>query len=299
MGALRVAITGASGLIGSALSDRLRADGHSVVRMVRRPARAADEIQWQPGGELDPAALEGVDAVVSLAGASIASRWNEKRKRAIRDSRIDGTTTLVRAIAAMDSPPRVFVSASAVGYYGDGGERDLDEQAGRGEGFLASLVEEWEDTTKPLRKAGVRTVILRQGVVLAKEGGALGQALPAFRLGLGGQFADGQMWFSWISLEDDVRLFVRALTDTTMDGVYNAVAPEPVRNADYVKTIGSVLRRPVKLRIPAAALRVIFGELADEGLLISQRVLPARTVESGFTFEHPTLEGALRAELGK
>ncbi|MSR01651.1 MAG: TIGR01777 family protein [Gemmatimonadetes bacterium] len=296
---LTVAVTGASGLVGRALVALLTTGGHPVVRLVRRPAEAG-EIFWDPDtGRLDPAALGGVDAVVHLAGESIADgRWTEERKRRIRSSRIAGTTTLARAIAAASPRPRVLISASAVGWYGSRGDEILGEGAPAGTGFLADVGQAWERATTAAREAGVRVVHARFGIILSPAGGALGKMLVPFSLGAGATLGTGRQWTSWISLEDCVGALVHLL-QTDVTGPVNVVAPEPVTNAEYTKTLGRVLHRPAWFGVPAPVLRLLFGELADEGLLASTRVAPSRLIDSGYHFRHTTLTAALEHELGR
>jgi len=294
---MKVAITGASGLIGSALVQNLEADGHEVRKLVRRDPSGPKEIRWSPGGSVDTKGLEGCDAIVHLAGAGIASRpWTESYKRQIRDSRVRGTTTLAEAIAGLDAKPRVLVSGSAIGYYGNGGDRELDEESPRGDDFLSGVVRDWEAAAKPAADAGVRVVHPRTGIVLAKQGGMLGTTLPLFRLGLGGKLGDGRQWLSWIAMPDYLAA-MRLLIDSELEGPVNMTAPRPVRNADYTKALGAALGRPTIFTVPRIALRAALRGLADEGPLVSQRVLPRRLEEAGFSFDRPELEPALRAAL--
>ena len=296
---LTVAVTGATGLVGRALTALLTTGGHQVVRLVRRPA-GAGEISWDPDtGRLDPAAFHAIDAVVHLAGESIADgRWTEERKRRIRSSRVAGTATLARAIAAASPRPRVLISASAVGWYGNRGDEVLTEAASAGNGFLADVGQAWEQSTTPAREAGVRVVQARFGIVLSPAGGALGKMLLPFSLGAGATLGNGRQWTSWISLDDCVGALVHLL-QTDVAGPVNVVAPEPVTNTEYTKTLGRVLHRPTWFGVPAPVLRLLFGELADEGLLASTRVTPGRLIDSGYQFRHPTLTGALEHGLGR
>jgi hypothetical protein len=288
-----IAITGATGLIGSALVDRLRARGHIVRRLVRS-APAPGDVLWDPARDLLAAgALTGVDAVVNLAGEPIAHRWTAERKSALRESRVRGTTLLAQAVAALPVKPRVFLSGSAVGYYGDRGDELLDETSGSGTGFLARLTTDWEAATAPISDAGVRVVILRTGIVLSLRGGALAKLLPVFRLGGGGPLGSGSQWMSWITLDDHVRAMEHALFAEGMRGAVNLTAPTPVRNADFAATLGRVLGRPAVLSVPAFALELLYGEMARETLLAGQHVMPAALTSAGFRFEAPTLEGAL------
>ncbi|HEU0051805.1 MAG TPA: TIGR01777 family oxidoreductase, partial [Longimicrobium sp.] len=297
---LRVAVSGASGLIGHALVPRLRADGHTVLRLVRRAPRAPDEVGWDPErGTLDAAALDGVDGVVHLAGENVAEgRWTEARKRRIRASRVESTRLLATAIAGLPRKPSVLVSASAIGIYGDRGDERLDEMSAPGSDFLAGVVREWEAAAAPAAEAGIRVACLRFGVVLAANGGALAKMLPLFRLGAGGPMGSGGQWVSWISLDDVVELIVRALHDPALTGAVNAVAGA-VTNQQLADTLGRVLHRPALIPVPAFALRLALGgEMANGTVLASQRVEPRRLTQLGFAFHHPELEGALRAILG-
>ncbi|WP_242901833.1 TIGR01777 family oxidoreductase [Actinomadura terrae] len=295
---MKVTVTGSSGLIGGALVRSLRADGHDVLRLVRREPIAADEARWSPAdGCVERAAVDGTDAVVHLAGAGLGDRpWTKTYKRRVRDSRVDGTRTLAQAIAAAGRRPPVLVSGSAIGYYGDTGGREVDEKAAMGRGFLAGVVRDWEAAAEPAREVGVRVVHPRTGVVLARSGGLLGRTLPLFRLGLGGRLGDGRQWTSWISLHDQVAA-LRFLIDHELAGPVNLTAPNPVTNAEYTRALGAALRRPVRLGVPRFALRAVLGGFADEGPLISQRVLPRRLEEAGFRFEHTEVAAALRAVL--
>lgn len=296
---MKVAITGASGLIGSALVPPLRSDGHEVHRLVRGPAHRPDEISWDPAAaRLDPAALAGIDAVVHLAAASIGGRrWSSAYKTQLRRSRIDGTRTVAAAIAAATPPPPVLLSASAVGYYGDTGDQIVDESAPPGRGFLADLCVEWEAATAPARHAGTRVAHLRSGIVLSGHGGLLGRVLPLFRLGLGGRLGTGRQYLSWISLPDEIAAIRFLLTADEIAGPVNLTAPEPVTNAAYTAAIGRALHRPTPVAVPAMALRVVLDGLADEGILVGQRVLPGVLESAGFAFAHRGVDTALAAVL--
>jgi len=285
---MRVAITGASGLIGTALAARLKSEGHDV-----RPLKRGAAADWDPAtGWIRPGALEGIDAVVHLAGESIGKgRWSPKRKQELRSSRIDSTRLLVSEISKMASPP-VFVAASAIGYYGNREDEVIDETSARGEGFLADLVRDWEAESLKAEDAGARTVLLRFGVILAKEGGALPQMMLPFKFGAGGRLGSGRQWFSWVALEDAVSILIRSLT-TDMSGVYNVTAPEPVTNRELTKALSKVLKRPAIVPVPPFALRLVLGESADELLLAGQRVLPRRLLDAGYSFRQTEISTAL------
>ena len=297
---ISIAITGATGLIGAALVERLRAHGHTVRRLVRSPrdAREGDVVWDAERSELATPALRGVDAVVNLAGAPIAKRWTAERRRDIRNSRVAGTQSLARAIAAMEPRPRVLLNASAVGYYGSRGDEVLSESSAPGSGFLAGVTVEWERATAAAAEAGVRVVLLRTGVVLSAKGGALAKMLPPFRLGMGGPLGSGEQWMSWIALADHLHAMEHALFVDSVSGPVNLVSPNPVRNLHFATTLGRVLTRPAVIPVPAVALELLYGEMARETILASQRALPAALSASGFDFQYPTLEGALRATLG-
>ena len=281
----RVVVTGATGLIGSALTASLRADGVAVTPLAR-------------GTPIDPTALAGVTAVVHLAGAPIAQRWTERARREIRDSRVTLTRLVAGAVAAAAVKPRVLVSASAVGIYGDRGDEIVDESSAPGAGFLASVCQEWEAATAPAEDAGVRVVHVRSGIVLAAAGGMLQRLLPVFRLGAGGKLGSGRQWLSWIALADEVRAIRWVLGREDIKGPVNLVGPNPVRNAEFTRTLARVLRRPALFPVPPVALRLAMGAaMANEALLGGQRVRPKRLLEDGFEFEAPTLESALRLAL--
>ncbi len=255
---------------------------------------------WDPAhGVLDPAALSGIDAVVHLAGAPVDQRWTVARKRDILQSRVEGTLLLARVLSTLEPAPRVLVSASAIGYYGDRGDDVVDERDPAGNGFLAQVARAWEEAAAPARDAGIRTVHPRFGIVLSRAGGALGKLLPAFELGAGGKIAHGTQWMSWIARDDLVRALCFVLATEAMRGPINMTAPTPVRNADFAKALGHVLHRPAVATIPAFALRLMYGELADEALLAGQRVLPRALEGAGFSFLYPTVDAAFRHELGR
>ena len=296
---MKIAVTGASGLIGAALLPALRGEGHEVVRLVRRTAHAVDEVTWDPAaGRLDPQALADVDAVVHLAGAGVGDRrWTSSYRALVRDSRVDGTTTVARALAAAPRRPRVLLSGSAVGFYGDTGDRAVDESAPSGDGFLAEVCRAWEASTAPAEEAGVRVAHLRTGVVLSRDGGALAKQLPVFRAGLGGQLGHGRQYVSWISVHDQVAAIRYLLTADDVRGPVNLTAPEPATNRDFGRALGAALRRPALARVPGVALRVALGGFAEEAVLAGQRVLPAVLQRAGYRFRHPGLPAALDAVL--
>ena len=296
---MRVVVSGGTGLIGSALGASLAARGDDVTVLSRGAARAG-VVHWDPErGDFDPGVVDGVDAVVNLAGTSIGERrWSDEVKASLRESRVRATSLLAEAIAAADAPPAVFVAGSAVGFYGDRGDDPLDESSAAGSGFLAGLVREWEAATTPAASVA-RVAIARTGVVLSASGGALARQLLPFRLGLGGRVGSGQQWLPWISLRDQVRA-LEFLLDSNLAGAVNLVAPEPVRQIEFARTLAKVLHRPAFAPTPLVALRALLGrELVEELLLSSQRVLPARLAEAGFEFVDPTLMGALHWELGR
>lgn len=293
---MKIAITGASGLVGTALSTALRADGHDILRLVRRPPDGPDEARWEPRTRsIERRRLEGLDAVVHLAGAGLASRpwWVPGYPETIRASRIDGTATLAEALAGLDRPPRVLLTASAVGYYGDTGDRSTDESAGSGTGFLAQLCREWEAAARPAAHAGIRVVTLRSGIVLDRTGGLLAPLWRLFRLGLGGRLGSGRQYMSWISLRDHIAAQRFVLTTDTVSGPVNLTAPAPVTNAAFTAALGRAVHRPTPFAVPAAALRLAVGGFADEGVLVSQRVVPTRLTATGFRFTHPEIDAAL------
>ncbi len=298
---MRIAITGQSGLVGTACSQLLAAEGHELVRLVRGGDGGPGTAAWHPDtGEVDATALGAIDAVLHLAGENVADgRWSAERKRRIADSRGPATEKLCRTLAALPQPPRVLVAASATGIYGDRGDELLDETSAPGEGFLADVAERWEAGTRPLADAGCRVVNLRLGVVLSQDGGALAKMLLPFRLGLGGRLGSGEQWMSWISLPDVTRVVARALADDALSGPVLAVAPNPVENRTFTKTLGRVLRRPTVLPVPAFALRLLFGEMADAMLLASRRAPPGVLRKRGFAFAHAELGPALRAVLAR
>ncbi|MEE1755175.1 TIGR01777 family oxidoreductase [Streptomyces sp. SP18CS02] len=292
----RIAITGSTGLIGTALVRSLRADGHDVVRLVRRPARTGDEVEWDPARQyVDAAGLVGCDAVVHLAGAGVGERrWTEAYKREIRDSRVLGTTAVAQALASLDTPPEVLLCGTALGYYGDTGARAVDEAAPSGKGFLPSVCVEWEAAAAAAEEAGIRVAYARTGLVVAREGGAWGRLFPIFRAGLGGRLGSGEQYWSFISLHDEVAALRHILDTETLSGPVNLTAPHPVTNREVTAAMGRVLRRPTPFPVPAPALRIALGDFAED-VLGSQRVLPRRLLDSGFRFAFPTIDAAIAA----
>ncbi len=294
---MKVLVTGASGFVGSALVPFLANEGQFVVRLVRTvPAPGRSEVRWDPErGTIDLDALEGLDAAVHLAGASIAAfPWTAEGKRRIRESRVGGTRLLCESFARLDRPPKTLVCASAVGYYGDRGHEVLREDSPPGTGFLAQVCREWEAATEAAERKGIRVVRLRIGMVLSAKGGALTRMLGIFRAGLGGRVGSGEQYVSWIALEDLVGAVDHAIRNGSLEGPVNAASPRPVTNREFAKTLGRVLGRPAVLPVPAFAVRLVLGEMADELLLASARVEPDRLLLSGYAFRYPELEGALR-----
>jgi len=294
-----ILISGASGLIGRALVGALTSDGQQIKRLVRRQASQPDEVSWYPDrGEIDPRAMDGADAVVNLTGENLSQRWTTDARRRIRDSRIQATTLLARSIAGSNPRPRVFVSASALGIYGTHRDDPIDESASLGDDFLASVCKEWEAATAPAADSGVRVAFSRTGLVLARDGGLLAKVLLPFRLGLGGTLGAGRQWMSWIALTDVARALRFMMENESLDGPVNVVAPNPVTNAEFTDTLGRVLGRPTFTIVPAFALKLALGQMAEDTALASQRVIPRRLSEAGFRFELPGLEEALRKEVG-
>jgi len=299
---MKVLISGGSGLVGGALTGALRADGHTVCHLVRPGGKAAaGDVQWNPLSALvDVPAMEGFDAVVNLNGASIADgRWTSKRKTILSGSRVDSTRVLVDALSHLRQPPRVFVCASATGYYGNRGDEVLTETSGYGNDFLAIVCRAWEGEAARAASAGMRTMIARFGIVLSAEGGALPRMLTPFKFGAGGRLGSGKQWMSWIALEDAVRVLRAAIDDARWNGAVNVVSPEPVRNSEFTRVLASVLHRPAIFPAPALALRLALGEMADALLLASQRVQPVRLQQYGFAFRYENLEQALQSVLAK
>jgi uncharacterized protein (TIGR01777 family) len=294
---MKILIAGSSGMVGRPLQRVLSAAGHAVFPLIRPPRiAAAGQVAWNPKtGAMDLDAAAGADAVVNLAGSNIGEqRWTESRKALLRTSRIDSTRALVAAIGKLDPRPRALVSASAVGYFGDRHDEPLDENSPAGDGFLAQLCVDWEAEALRAEELGIRTVLLRFGVILAAHGGALAQMLGPFRMGVGGRLGSGKQWMTWISLADAVHMVKEAIESERWRGAYNAVAPEPVTNADFTRALGRVLHRPTIFPVPAFALRAFFGEMADQMILASQRAHSKRLAETGYSYSQPELEPALR-----
>jgi len=296
----KVVLSGASGMLGGALSRALATRNQETLQLVRRPAARSTEIQWNPAATpliADAAALEGLTAAIHLSGANVAAhRWTPAYKQEIAASRIDSTRALAATLAHLSRPPQVMLVASAIGIYGNRGDELLNESSAPGSGFMAELCEQWEAAAQPARDAGIRVVHLRFGVVLG-PGGALARITPIFRLGLGGPLGSGRQWMSWISLSDAVAAILFALDTPTLTGPVNLTAPNPVTNAEFTRALARRLHRPAIFPVPAFALRIALGQMADEALLASARVLPARLTQAGFQFQHPTVEDALAAAL--
>jgi hypothetical protein len=289
----RILVTGVSGPIGAALLPTLKARGYDVVRLVRGPAANSEEISWNPLQPIAPDAVSGIDAVIHLAGEAIIGRWTDAKKMRIRESRVKGTSHLAQALAQAKHKPQVFISSSAIGYYGDRNDEVLTETSAAGSGFLPEVCQEWEAATKPATEAGIRTLQIRTGVVLSPKGGALGSMLTPFKLGVGGRIGDGRQWMSWIDILDMVGAIHHMLKSDLLQGPVNMVAPKPVTNADFTKTLAGVLRRPAIFPVPAFAVKLAFGEMGETVLLGSQRVEPAQLVASGYPFRFSTLRESL------
>ena len=298
---MKVLVSGASGLVGSALVPFLTTGGHTVHRLVRSDSGDAADVRWDPEtGTVEADKLAGFDAVVHLAGENIAAgRWTAAKKDRIRDSRVDGTRLLCEALSALETPPKVLICASAIGYYGERGDGVLTEESEPGTGFLTEVCEAWEAATRPAADRGIRVVNLRFGMILSPAGGALARMLLPFKLGVGGKLGSGNQYMSWISLDDVVGAVHYALETESLSGPVNAVAPTPVTNRVYTKTLGQVLKRPALFPVPGFAARLAFGEMADALLLASTRVVPEKLNRSGYVFRQPELEGALRHLLGR
>ncbi len=288
----RILVTGVSGPIGAALLPQLHSRGDEVVRLVRGPVTGKEQISWSPGKPIAPETVSGFDAVIHLAGESILGRWSATKKARIRDSRVLGTSHLAQALAQGRNKPRVFVCSSAIGYYGNRGDEVLKESSSPGKGFLAEVCCEWEAATKPAIDAGIRTAQIRTGVVLSPKGGALGKMLTPFRLGLGGKIGDGRQWMSWIDVQDMVGGILHILKTDLLQGPVNMVAPKPVTNAEFTKTLANVLKRPAIFPVPTFVVKAAFGEMGEATLLGSQRVEPARLVGTGYPFAFTDLRAS-------
>src|SRR5258708_261733 len=295
---MKIAIAGASGLVGSALIPILQSSGNQITRLVRSSPKPG-EIEWHPNqDEVSAQGLDGFETIINLAGENIAGgRWTDDKKRKIGDSRVNGTHLLSEAIARMNSKPSAFICASATGIYGDRDDETLDEQSESGGGFLAGVCREWEQATEPASKAGVRVVNLRMGPILARDGGMLSKLLTPFKMGMGGKVGSGKQYISWVALDDAVNAIKLAIDDESIHGPINIVSPNPVTNEEFTKTLGHVLNRPTALAMPAFAARLAFGDMADGMLLTSQRVIPKRLNDAGYEFEYPELGGAFRKYL--
>ena len=295
----KILVSGVSGPIGAALLPSLRASGWSVVRLVRGRATSKDQITWDPAKPIAPDAVSGFDAVIHLAGESIFGRWTAAKKSRIRESRVDGTMNLAQALASAAEKPKVFVSGSAIGYYGNRGDELLREEDAPGSGFLAEVCQEWEEATTPAVQADIRTAHLRTGIVLSPKGGALGAMLPPFKIGVGGRMGDGRQWMSWVHVQDMVGAINHILKNDLLQGPVNIVAPKPVTNAEFTRTLAGVLSRPAILPVPAFAVKAVFGEMGTELLLASQKVEPGKLISSGYPFRYRELRAALEALLSR
>ncbi|MHC4782871.1 MAG: TIGR01777 family oxidoreductase [Planctomycetota bacterium] len=296
---MKILISGSHGFIGSAVHKSLEQGGDQLLRLIRQTQIAhSDEVFWNlPDNFIDHSKLTNLDAVIHLAGENLFGRWNEKKKQAIHDSRIKSTAFLAQTVAAKEHKPKVLICASAIGYYGDRGELECTETTEAGDGFLTTVCREWEQATLPASEAGIRVVNLRFGVVLGKEGGSLAKMLPAFKMGMGGPLGDGQQWVSWVSIDDAVRAVEFSLNNENLSGPVNVVSPKPVRNKEFAQAIGHALHRPEVVPVPKRMLKFMLGEMADETVLASTKVLPHKLQSKGFSFEHPDLETALAAVL--
>jgi uncharacterized protein (TIGR01777 family) len=293
----KILVSGSTGLIGTALLSALRTSGYEVTCLVRGGTSGKEQIGWDPARPLAPESVSGFDAVVHLAGESIVGRWTDAKKRRIRESRVQGTRNLAAALAAAPQRPQLLISASAIGYYGDRGEETLREDSSSGDGFLPEVCREWEEAAEPVAKVGIRCVQIRIGVVLSASGGALHAMLLPFRMGVGGKMGSGRQWMSWVHIDDLVGAVQHVIKCDTLRGPVNVVAPNPVRNAEFTKVLSSVLSRPAIFPMPAFAARLVFGQMGDELLLVSQRVEPAKLLTSGYSFKKSDLKTALEAIL--
>jgi uncharacterized protein (TIGR01777 family) len=296
---MRILITGANGLVGTALQKVFREKGHEILLASRSEPRDETYLQWSvEEGFSEPAQLEGIDAVIHLAGESVNGlRWTDDKKKAIRDSRVLGTRNVVDAISKLKQKPKVFVSSSAIGFYGERGDEEVTESSAAGDTFLADVSKQWEGESRRAEDAGIRTVLLRTGIVLSKEGGALGTMLLPFKMGVGGVIGSGKQWMSWISMDDHVNAINFVIENDNIRGAVNSVSPQPVTNEEFTKTMGDVLYRPTFLPLPEFAVSMLMGEMGDELLLTSTKVLPKRLLDAGFQFEYPDLKVALEHAL--
>jgi uncharacterized protein len=294
MNSARILVSGSHGPIGATMLPSLKAQGATVTRLVRTSATGSDQIVWDPSQSLSPDLVSGFHAIIHLAGESIVGRWTDAKKRRIIESRVQGTTHLAEAAAKAPQPPRVFISASAIGFYGNRGDELLREDSPSGEGFAAEICRQWEAATQPAAQAGIRTAQMRIGVVMSADGGALPAMLTPFRMGLGGRLGNGRQWQAWVSVRDVVGAIQHVLNHDELSGPVNAVAPNPVTNAEFTRILASVLNRPATFPMPAFAVRLIFGEMGEELFLGSQRVQPAKLSATGYQFQHPDLKNALQ-----
>ena len=294
---MRILITGASGLIGTALQKSFEEKGYEMLLASRSEPKSERDIQWNADAgfaDEDLLRLEGLDAVIHLAGESISAlRWTDEKKKAIRDSRVHGTRTMIEAFARLEKKPKVFISASAIGFYGDRGDEEMTETSSVGDTFLSEVSKEWESESRRAEDMGIRTVLLRNGIVLSKDGGALATMMTPFKLGVGGVVGSGKQWMSWVSLDDAVGIVDYALENENLRGAVNVVSPNPVTNEEFTKTLGEVLYRPTFLPLPEFAVNLVFGEMGDALLIDSTRVVPKRLLDSGFKFRYPEIKSAL------
>jgi len=294
---MKVVVTGASGLLGSSLVPALESAGHQVIKLVRRKTNRPNEREWNPFGEPDPALVEDADAVVHLAAETIKGWWTRHKKERILESRVRGTEMLAKSIAAAEHKPRVFVSASGIGYYGSRKDEVLTEESSNGRGFLADLARYWERAARAAEEAGVRTVLLRMGVVLSNRGGALQSMLPSFRMGMGGPVSNGKQYWPWITLEDTVRVILFAIENDSLRGPVNVCAPQHTTNLQFTRALGRVLHRPTIFPLPSVVVTLVLGEMGQEALLTSTRAEPQKLKAAGFTFQHPEIQEALASVL--
>ncbi len=296
---MKICIAGGSGLLGTALCSRLQSLGHDVHILSRTKSASENTIHWNPANnELDLTALEGLDVLVNLAGENIASGlWTEKKKNKIRESRIQSTALLARSLPSLSAPPKLFLNASAIGYYGDGGSELLTEDSPKGEDFLAEVCQDWEQASIPPQVVATRVVQARIAVILSTKGGALAQALTPFRLGLGGRFGSGEQYFSWISIRDAVAAILHIFADDSLQGAVNLSSPSPIKNSEYTQAFAAAVHRPAFLHLPAWALKLLFGQMAEELFLVSTRVIPEKLLDSGFTFQDSSISSSIEALL--